>query len=271
MFKTFWAAKITLVNQTTIPASLHGYGMAAVNNDNASVILYGELIANFGAAYAATQESVKTQGSTIASMQGQMQDIQQYCMVLHQQPPPLSTCGSSNSAAAVVRLVAPQPGGGGYPAPPGGFPGSQRPLQPPTPFKRFENQNYCHTHGRDVDNAHTSTTCQKPGPAHNHSATRTNTMGGLMAGLHKTILPSASRRIPPAPRQQCTPAPMMWQQPPPPMNFTPMMTAMHPMMPTTPYHTINHMGPQFGPPPLQFGPPPLPSHCLHPIPHRLQE
>jgi hypothetical protein len=77
-FKTFWAAKITLVNQTAIPASLHGYRMAATKDNDASVISFGELIANFGAAYAATQESVKTHGLTIALMQGQMQDIQQY-------------------------------------------------------------------------------------------------------------------------------------------------------------------------------------------------
>jgi hypothetical protein len=31
-FKTFWAAKITLVNQTAIPASLHGYEMATTND-----------------------------------------------------------------------------------------------------------------------------------------------------------------------------------------------------------------------------------------------
>jgi hypothetical protein len=85
-FKTFWAAKITLVNQTAIPAGLHGYGMAAVNDDN-SVVSYGESIANFGAAYAATQELVKAQGTTIASMQGQLQAMQQYCMALQQQPP----------------------------------------------------------------------------------------------------------------------------------------------------------------------------------------
>ncbi len=40
-FKTFWAAKITLINQTAIPTSMHGYGMAAVNDDN-SVVLYRE-------------------------------------------------------------------------------------------------------------------------------------------------------------------------------------------------------------------------------------
>jgi hypothetical protein len=45
--------------------------MAAVNNDD-SVVSYGKLIANFGAAYTATQESVKAQGMTIVLMQGQL-------------------------------------------------------------------------------------------------------------------------------------------------------------------------------------------------------
>ncbi len=55
--KRFWVAKITLVNQTAIPASQYGYRLAATNNDN-SIILYGKSIANCGAMYAATQESV---------------------------------------------------------------------------------------------------------------------------------------------------------------------------------------------------------------------
>ncbi len=67
-FKTFWVAKITLVNQTTIPASQYGYRLATTN-DNNSVVSYGESIMNFGAAYAATQESVKFQGTTIRLMQ----------------------------------------------------------------------------------------------------------------------------------------------------------------------------------------------------------
>jgi hypothetical protein len=54
MFKTFWANNVTLVNQTVIPASMHGYGIAAVNN-NDSIVSYRELIVNFRAAYAATQ------------------------------------------------------------------------------------------------------------------------------------------------------------------------------------------------------------------------
>jgi hypothetical protein len=60
------------MNQTAIPASMHGYGMATVNNDD-SLVLYGKSIANFGAARTAMQESVKSQGTTIASMQGQLQ------------------------------------------------------------------------------------------------------------------------------------------------------------------------------------------------------
>ncbi len=66
-FNTFWATKITLVNQTAIPASMHGYRIAAVNNDD-SVVLNWELIANFRAAYTTTQELVKSQGTTIASI-----------------------------------------------------------------------------------------------------------------------------------------------------------------------------------------------------------
>ena len=75
-FKTFWVDKITLVNQTAIPTSLYGYGTAVFNN-NDTVALYSELIANFGAAYASTQESVKTQCTRIVSMQIQLQAMHQ--------------------------------------------------------------------------------------------------------------------------------------------------------------------------------------------------
>jgi hypothetical protein len=100
-FKTFWAAKITLVNQTTIPASQYRYGMAATNNGN-SIISYDETILIFGAAYAATQESVKSQGTTIALMKNQLNTMLQYCMALQQQATPTNhaaqhQCGASNS------------------------------------------------------------------------------------------------------------------------------------------------------------------------------
>ncbi len=99
-FKTFWAAKITLVNQTAIPTSQYGYGMAATNDDK-SVISYGETTLNFGAAYTATQESVKLQGTTIAAMQSQLNAMSQFCMVLQQQATLTNhaaqqQCGASN-------------------------------------------------------------------------------------------------------------------------------------------------------------------------------
>jgi hypothetical protein len=123
-------------------------------------------------------------------------------------------------------------------------------------------------HGGDVNNTYTNMSCHNPGPSHNPNVTRTNTMGGNMAGLHRTILPSTSGPVPPVPRQQHSPALTMWQQPLPPVNFTPMMAVMHPMMPTTPYQAINYMGHQFGPPPPQFGPP-LPAVVLHAPPPAL--
>jgi hypothetical protein len=66
---------------------MHGFGMAAVNNDD-SIVLYGKSIANFSAAYAATPEPVKSHSLMIASMQGQLQAMQQFCMALQQQQPP---------------------------------------------------------------------------------------------------------------------------------------------------------------------------------------
>mmetsp|Transcript_14753 Transcript_14753/g.20914 ORF Transcript_14753/g.20914 Transcript_14753/m.20914 type:complete len:541 (+) Transcript_14753:121-1743(+) len=59
------------------------------------------------------------------------------------------------------------------------------------PVKRFENDNYCWTHGCDVQPGHTSMTCTNPAPGHNVYATRFNMMGGSMKGSHKTLKPSA--------------------------------------------------------------------------------
>jgi hypothetical protein len=100
-FKTFWVAKITLVNQTALPASQYGYGIAATNN-NDSISSYGETISKFCSAYAATQESVKLQGTTNASMQNQLNAMSQYCMALQQQSTLTNhaaqhQCGTSNN------------------------------------------------------------------------------------------------------------------------------------------------------------------------------
>jgi hypothetical protein len=75
-------------------------------------------------------------------------------------------------------------GGGSYP--------TQGTSNPPSPIKKINNWIYCHTHGGDIHNNHTSTTCAQPGVNHQHAATRLNTMGGNNKGLLKTILPGAT-------------------------------------------------------------------------------
>jgi hypothetical protein len=59
-FKGFWSNAITLINQTGVPALQHGYGMAAMDDDGGSIALYSKSLENFGAAYAAMQEMVKS-------------------------------------------------------------------------------------------------------------------------------------------------------------------------------------------------------------------
>ena len=268
--------KITLVNQTAIPASSHGYGMAAVNNDD-TVASYGEAITNFGAAYAATQELVKTQGTTIALMQTQLQVMQQYCTGLQQKPPQTiyasqqqarggrgySRCTQSTGGRGGSRYQAPTTAG-------------QQSTTPPTSFKRFENWNYCHTHGGDIAIAHTSQTCHWPGPNHNCTETRSNTQGGLPAGLHKMILPSAAGRAPPPQQQQRSPTQAMWPQLPPPDTYPAAMTTMRPMMPAEPYQqAIHHVGQQMGPQAVYHGGqpvgPPSPYGAVHALPVPQQE
>ena len=61
--------------------------------------------------------------------------------------------------------------------------------QPCNQFKRFANWNYCSTHGYDVDDFHTSETCQNPGPRHNFHATRENPMGGSNKNKNKIFFP----------------------------------------------------------------------------------
>jgi hypothetical protein len=139
-----------------------------------------------------------------------------------------------------------------------------------TPYKQFENWHYCHTHRCNVNDMHTSAMCAKPGPLHNWQASRTNMMSSSLAGMHKTILPLAAGRAPPiarAPQIQRPPAPVAWQPPPPPVNFTQSMAAMRPLLP---YQAIYHMGQQ----PTNVAPPlpPLASAMMHyyaPFPQQL--
>jgi hypothetical protein len=194
-FKEYWAHTITLVNQTSIPAAQHGYGMAAMDDD-ALHASYSKLLANFGTAYAATQET-KTQATSMAAMQGQLANIQQFCMAVGQQPPPTIYASTQQQHMSNNhrgrRNGSGHNGGSGSGNSSGGFPhqptwfggngaGVQQPSFPPTPYKRWENWNYYHTHGGNIDNAHTSATCGNCGPTHNPNASHANIMGSLIAG-----------------------------------------------------------------------------------------
>jgi hypothetical protein len=266
-FKNYWSKAITLVNQMASPAVQHNYSMTAMDED-ATGTLYGESIANFGAEYAATQEAMKGQATSLALIQDQLANLDQFCMAVGQQPPnniyaPAQQQRPFNSGRSRCNGGGGR-GGGGYFVPQqptnhgfvGGAPGGGT-ARPPTPYKQYENWHYCHTHGGDVDNTHTSATCARTGPRHNPNATHSNTMGGSSADLHKTILPSAAGRTAPNLRpqaqqqqQQCPPVsyfPMQvmqalaWQQVAPPVG--------HSGMPPTGYNggqrliMPNHRGP----------------------------
>ncbi len=179
--------------------------------------MYSESLANFSAAYAATQEMIKSQANSISTIQAQLAGLQQFCMDIgHQQPPPNKIYyppqqqqrrhNNSRNSRGGRGSGGYNGNGSGYRQQPISHQGQQGgghgPVRPPTPYKQWENWNYCHMHGGDVKDAHTSATCPREGPFHNPNATRANTMGGSPAGMHKTILPSASGGTPPPSCQQ---------------------------------------------------------------------
>ncbi len=45
------------------------------------------MMSNFGAAYTATQDSMKSLATSLTAMQGQLANIPQFCMAVGQQPP----------------------------------------------------------------------------------------------------------------------------------------------------------------------------------------
>jgi hypothetical protein len=198
-------------------------------DDDASVTAYYDSLANFGAALTATQETMKSQADSLVAMQTQLLNIQ-LCMNVGQQPPSsgyapaqqqrtFTNHNKRNSGGQGSNRVFPQQPNMNYGGTGGG---QQQNIRPPNLSKWWENWNYCHSHGSDIDNNHTSARCGKPGPMHNPNVTRTNIMGGSVAGMHKTILPSTSGCTPPNhhPQQQQHP-----QQHPPNAYYPPGGTA----------------------------------------------
>jgi len=141
-------------------------------------------------------------------------NIQQFCMAVNQQPPPNiyapsqqqptfnNRCNRCNDGGHGNGSTGGNNSGGGgnFLQQPtwfgGNGAGAQQPTRPPTPYKHWKKWNYCQTHGGDADDTHTSPSCGNRGPTHNVNATRANIMGGSIAGMHKTILPSACDHTP---------------------------------------------------------------------------
>ncbi len=205
-------------------------------DDDTLVTMYDDSLANFGAVFAAMQETMKSQADRLVTMQNQLANIQ-LCMNVGQQPPSSGYVPAQQQCTFTnhnKRISGSQGNGHDFPQQPtinyGGTSGGQQPniRSLPNPYKGWENWNFCHSHGGDVDDNHTSGLCGKPGPMHNPNASRTNIMGRSVAEMHNTILPSISGRTPPncCPQQQqgpqqrlhnayYPPGGMAWQQPTP--------------------------------------------------------
>jgi hypothetical protein len=238
-FKEYWADAIAIVNQTAMPASQHGYGMTAMDDD-ALVAAYNDLLANFGTAFAAMQETIKNQADSLIAMQNQLANIR-LCMNVGQQPPSSGYIPAQQQRTFTNHNKCSSGGQGngrGFPQQPtmnyGSTGGGQQHnmCPPPNPYKRWEIWNHCSSYGGDVDDNHTSATCGKPGPIHNPNATHANIMGGSVAKMHKTILPLASGCTPPncckqqqqrtqqhPPNAYYPPGGTDWQQPTPPAQY----------------------------------------------------
>jgi hypothetical protein len=100
-FKNYWSKAITLVNQMASPAIQHNYSMTAMDN-NGTGASYGESIPNFGAAYVATQETMKGQSTSLALIQDQLVNLQQFCMAVASSLPAISTLPPSSSVPSTV-------------------------------------------------------------------------------------------------------------------------------------------------------------------------
>jgi hypothetical protein len=81
-FRTFWADAVNIASFTATPASSHGFGMAATKDDSSALT---DTVSNFGAVYAATRESQRTNNKAINAMQVQ---IQMLCQALGSHLPP---------------------------------------------------------------------------------------------------------------------------------------------------------------------------------------
>jgi hypothetical protein len=83
-FKTFRENTVQIAAFTAVPASQHGYGMSATDND-ALAHLLTDAVSTFVMAYAATQETLQLNAANIAAIQGQLQML---CQAVGTSQPP---------------------------------------------------------------------------------------------------------------------------------------------------------------------------------------
>ncbi len=134
-------------------------------DNDALTAAYDDSLANFGVTFAAMQETMKSQADSLVAMQNQLLNIQ-LCINVGQQPPSSSYAPAQQQHTFTnhnKRNGGSQGNNRGLPQQPnmnyGGTGGSQKQnMHPPNPYKWWENWNYCHSHGGDVDNNHTSAT-----------------------------------------------------------------------------------------------------------------
>jgi len=274
-FVTFWREKLRLrkrLKKGTAAAQM-GYGMSATgyNDDEESTKAFEESVANFGAAHAANSTTIsnlsdtKDAVGTMATQIGQLsQQVQMLALSVQQPRPP--TVMYQQPIMPQQQQQYPQQQGqkkgkkwnnnnnnnnnqfvNGYnqAATQLGTQTFGRQQTTPNPIKRFENWNYCHTHGGDVPDYHQSCNCPKPGPNHRPDANRQNwqMLGGNPKAMHKTMLPSQAGRTPATTKyQRQLDAQRQQQQQPPaqgyaaPMQQVPSMPMHMQQAPAMPMH-----------------------------------
>ncbi len=87
---------IALVNQTAVPALQHGSGMT-IMDDDVLATAYNDLLTNFGAVFAATHKTMKSQANNLVAIQNQLSNIQ-LCMNVSQHPQATAMFPLSNNA-----------------------------------------------------------------------------------------------------------------------------------------------------------------------------
>ena len=197
-------------NEVVTEAGSMGYGMAATDSltdDDDTTQQFRRTLTDFAASMAANEKEYTERSNAAATQQQQMaaalQQMQQSLSQLNAQMAMAARPGPQQQQQQFLpqqQQCQPVPPFQQQPFQPQQQPWQQRqqqqPQRPPN-VKRFENWNYCWTHGCDLPDGHTSATCYKPAQGHQFQATHNNPMGGNPKNSHKTVLPSQAG-FPPA-------------------------------------------------------------------------